>query len=480
MSRKHTTNRHESDLHCMHNRGVEGKLWCLVKELNTNLEVTIQTKYGPTEPVQMGGSLGQGKLLSGPLFDGKMDMIPMEAEEQELGIKIGDQENGEETIGVFLWRDDVILLSDEPEGLQKMLNIADDVAKKNLMEYGEDKSEIMIIGKNDVRPTFTLGEITLRHTDKYKYLGTTLNSKWNLDDHIKVIRGKAEAAYQTILGVAQDRHFKGIKMEVIWKLLEVCIVPIITYGAASWNANKANINELNRIQESIVKRILMTPTSTPNIAIYAGTGLLDMEHHEMKERINNERRINKNDNRLLKRILNDRRSKWTKRNEEIMQELNLDPKVNRSDYQFKRDLNRKTYDHMRKTRIQSAGEQSKFKHLTRDNQDYPFSMKKYMRKLTRLDASIVFKARSRMLEVKENFKTKHKGEIKCRLCKEADETQKHILEECMVLHEDETMKITYEDIYEDEDMDKLKETARKIRQTIDKLEESTKENERTD
>ena len=135
---------------------------------------------------------------------------------------------------------------------------------------------------------------------------------------------------------------------------------------------------------------------------------------------------------------------------------------------------------MRTSRIQKAGEQSKFKHLTRDNQEHPFSLKKYMKKLTRLDSSIIFKARSRMLDVKENFKTKNKGEMKCRLCKEADETQRHILEECMMIHRDDTFKIKYEDIYEDEDMDKLKETARKVRKSIDKLKEKTEESEHTD
>ena len=58
-----------------------------------------------------------------------------------------------------------------------------------------------------------------------------MNNKGNLEDHLSMIEGKAKTAYQTILHIAKDKHFKRIQM-VIWKLLETCIIiPIITYRA---------------------------------------------------------------------------------------------------------------------------------------------------------------------------------------------------------------------------------------------------------
>ena len=39
-----------------------------------------------------------------------------------------------------------------------------------------------------------------------------------------MLEGKVEAAYQTILHIAKD---KGLKMAIIWKLVETCIIPII-------------------------------------------------------------------------------------------------------------------------------------------------------------------------------------------------------------------------------------------------------------
>ena len=44
-------------------------------------------------------------------------------------------------------------------------------------------------------------------------------------------------------------------MDSIWKLLETCIIPIITYGADTWNLNKQETKELDKILDQIIKRI---------------------------------------------------------------------------------------------------------------------------------------------------------------------------------------------------------------------------------
>ena len=35
-----------------------------------------------------------------------------------------------------------------------------------------------------------------------------MNNKGNLEDHLSMIEGKAKTAYQTILHIAKDKHFK--------------------------------------------------------------------------------------------------------------------------------------------------------------------------------------------------------------------------------------------------------------------------------
>ena len=72
--------------------------------------------------------------------------------------------------------DDVLLISSQPNELQQMLNITSAIAGKYHVEFGEEKSNVMKISRNKDNPEFTLGDINLKYTEKYKYLGYMQNN----------------------------------------------------------------------------------------------------------------------------------------------------------------------------------------------------------------------------------------------------------------------------------------------------------------
>ena len=122
-------------------------------------------------------------------------------------------------------------------------------------------------------------------TDKYKYLGETVNKKTKPERPNKQIEGKVEAAYQAMLAKAGDRHFKNIHMETIWKPMSTCITPIIAYAGETRKPTKEERKKLNQPLDRIIKRILMVPESTPKEALYIESGLLDIETITDKNRI---------------------------------------------------------------------------------------------------------------------------------------------------------------------------------------------------
>ena len=87
-----------------------------------------------------------------------------------------------------------------------------------------------------------------------------------------------------------------------------------------------------------------------------------------------------------------------------------------------------------------------------------------MNKLNRMEASTIFKARTRMIEVKNNYKNKYKDK-KCRLCKNQEEDQTHVLQECEGLQERGLARVTKEEIFS-EDVKTLKEAVPKINAII--------------
>ena len=89
--------------------------------------------------------------------------------------------------------------------------------------------------------------------------------------------------------------------------------------------------------------------------------------------------------------------------------------------------------------------------------------------LSKKEASTIFKARTRMIKVKSNYKNMFKNNLNCRACGQAEETQEHILNQCHKIHSNNQNKVKSEDFFEDEPQ-KLRSTAFKIETTMTILE----------
>ena len=396
-----------------------------------------------------------------------MDEISKEIQEANLGIKMP---NSDEKIGCLLWMDDVILITDNDQEMQTMLDKTDDISKRYHIQFGKDKSKIMKIGPKIPKNNFTLGTMEMEYTDNYKYLGKTLNNKLTMTNHITETKSKAEAAYQTVLAIAGNQNFKEIEMETFWELLKTCIVPIITYAGEVCNPNKAETKKINGILDNIIRRILMVPQTTPREVLYMETGLLDIQTTTDKNRIMMANRLDKNQDKLADKMMkiNGKKS-WNKQ----LQQTKETYKITTIDMQgTKRNVKRNITPKINCTfreRIDTDGEnKSKVKYLKQGIKTWrPNNKPTYMAKLTRKDCSTIFKARTRMTEIKDNFRGMYTDNI-CRACGKTNETQEHILDKCPSIHIYQTTTTTKTDAFS-EDPDHLKTVAHKIRTTLARI-----------
>ena len=109
----------------------------------------------------------------------------------------------------------------------------------------------------------------------------------------------------------------------------------------------------------------------------------------------------------------------------------------------------------------TAEGQIKTQYLLNNTTWKPGRIKKiYMNKLSRMEASTIFKARTRMLDVKINYRGKY-NDVICRKCGEPTETQEHILDECKGIHTNNTSKVNKTDIFCN-DHTELRDTVNKI------------------
>ena len=176
-------------LYVMDKEGTNLNLWKIVSELNKNLNAKINTKYGKTRTINIKDSIRQGGVLSVIQYALLMDEINKEIIKKGVGPKMKDIE---EPVGCLLWMDDVALIADNPDTLQELLNITDEIANRYHIEFGMEKSKILKIGNNKHRPTIKLGTRELEYCDSYKYLGEHLNTKGNLNEQLSRLKRKTK------------------------------------------------------------------------------------------------------------------------------------------------------------------------------------------------------------------------------------------------------------------------------------------------
>ena len=318
-----------------------------------------------------------------------------------------------------------------------------------------------------LQQTFNLEETQLESIDKYKYLGYLQNSKNNNDEQMK---GRTEAAYQKMMALTGNSNFNQIEMETIWTVLEACIIPIITYSGEIWEVTARNYKTPNMIMDNILKRILKTPRGTPREALYIETGLLDPETLIMKNRITMEARIRKGNNETMKDIMElQHEGCWAMQNKQLKEKLQItEENLFESKYSLKKLIQQKIGDYFQNELINKAQGKSKMEYFLDGKQAWKVKERpSYLNKLTRNQASTIFKARTRMLKVKCNYKNGHR-DLTCRACGKNEETQTHVLEECEKINEEER-PVTKEMIFT-ENAVKLAEISKLITKRIEVVE----------
>ena len=287
---------------------------------------------------------------------------------------------------------------------------------------------------------------------------------------MKYIKGKAEGAFQKMNALTGNSNFSMIEMETIWKVVETCIAPIITYGGEIWESDPATYKPANVIYEGILKRILKVPPSTPREAIYIETGLLDPETIIKKNRISMESRIIKGTNLTMKELINMKdEGSWAEQNKKLKEEIKIeDSDINGSEYHLKNTIQKRMKRNLEDKLKASAETKSKMKYYMDGKQTWKVGERaKYISKLTRNQVSTIFKARTRMLKIKSNYKNGYK-DLKCRICNNEEESQKHVMEDCVILNAE--FKVITKDMIFEEDVNKLREVAKLIEDRMNKME----------
>ena len=120
---------------------MRGKMWRVLKSMNDDRKCGVVWEGEVGEWFEMESGVAQGCPLSPVLFSLYINDIALEIKE-----KGGGTQWGEVRVAVLMYADDMVLLADSKEGLQRSIDAAFEYSRRwrFLFNVGKDKTEIMV------------------------------------------------------------------------------------------------------------------------------------------------------------------------------------------------------------------------------------------------------------------------------------------------------------------------------------------------
>src|SRR6266576_1795586 len=208
----------------------------LIEKLYREQEVMVRTGNTQTEWIKIGRGVRQGCCLSPTLFNMYEEEMINEFLENE-GSNIGGRK-----ISCVRFADDMVLIDESKEKMQKMLNRLERKCREYGMKINVGKTKVMRIGDKEGVKLKVNGK-NIQQVMEYRYLGTRLTCKWNSEAEIKARIGMAKEAFNR-------------KKRILRKRLAKCFVwSVFLYGSETWTMRKREKQRIEAFEMWVWRRM---------------------------------------------------------------------------------------------------------------------------------------------------------------------------------------------------------------------------------
>ena len=227
-----------------------------------------------------------------------------------------------------MYADDIILIAETEDDLQKMLDTLSIWSNIWRMEVNPEKTKVMHCRKSSVAATnniFKLGEQNIKFCKTYRYLGFEVSETVDFVDGVKTLHEAGSRA----LGAIISKHYssKGLSFPVFEKLYFNTVVPVTDYASEVWGYKTYDFAD--KIQFRAIRTQLGVGKRAPLPYLSGETGWLDTKLRRQLNMIRLWLRvINMPENRIPKKIFswdkqNCRKNNWASEVKAILEKCDL-------------------------------------------------------------------------------------------------------------------------------------------------------------
>ena len=271
--------------------GIRGKLLNVLRDIYTKNRARVRIGNSFSAYFEINSGVMQGSKLGPILFIFYIDDLLRELNDSKLGAVMGNL-----VISTLGFADDIVLITDCPKKMQKLLDICCNWCTKNGMTFNIDKCKIMVLNKAVKGVEFKLGKKGLEIVKIYKYLGillstTRLTSLYT--QHFARLIEKVEKRINCV------RHFgfdsDGLRPATCLSMYKVLVRPILEYASQVLSYTHQYFTapsrprrifepsdfllKLEQMQNRILKLIIPCPKATPCRLLRLLTGTMSVTAH---------------------------------------------------------------------------------------------------------------------------------------------------------------------------------------------------------
>ena len=359
--------------------------------------------------------------------------------------------------------DDILAVSEcSVESVKLNALIQSKVTHKNL-ELGPDKCFKMHVGKeSDCCPTLKINDALMLCSNKEKYLGDILTTDGRIHKNIEERYNKGIGIVNTISGLLKETSFGHhyFEMAVLFRN-SMLLNGILCNSEVLYGVNKNHIETLESVDKYFWRKIFQCPFSTPHEAYYMETNTIPIKYVLMSRRLMYFWNIlQMNEDELVKRVFNAQKIEATKNDWVLQIKEDLQ---NCGIYKSEAEIKNMKHYSFRKLVREKVREAAKVYLLTmREDPNRSKSknlwpsdeIKDYLKTnlLSTAEKQLLFLMKTRMNNLKWNYKSKYKNNLDCSLCRQnVQESEAHLLQCDELTTElricDEMKEVKYEDIY---------------------------------
>ena len=222
--------------------GINGKVFDVLKHMYQNSTGQIKLSGFLSKKFDINKGTEQGHPLSPDLF--KIYI-------RDLSSRL-DHENCpkllNQLVSHLLWADDLILLAQDPETLQKQLDTLNKFCQEWGIEINVDKTKLMKFNSQFsnqlLRPTFKIGAHSVKEVESYCYLGIEIHQS----GAFTLARGELKKkAMRALYALKNTVNKTKLSFRSTTTLFDSLIKPIVLYGAPIYTPTMSIIKTLKNV-----------------------------------------------------------------------------------------------------------------------------------------------------------------------------------------------------------------------------------------